>query len=74
MDVGIDQELNHIEAVFRYWLPEIEVNPVLGPAYWRQRVCSLMREHHLSPKQLQRADSLMNTVERFHAECASPDV
>jgi hypothetical protein len=74
VNIGIDEELDHIEAVLRTWLPELEINPVLGSAYWRQRVCSLMRESHLSPKQLQRADSLLITLERFDAHCAFPDV
>jgi hypothetical protein len=70
----INEELDHIEAVFRSWLPEIETNPVLGPPYWRQRIYSLMRANHLTAKQLQRADSLLVALERFNAHRAFPDV
>jgi hypothetical protein len=74
VDIGIDENPDQIEAVLRTWLPEIEINPFLGSAYWRQRVCSLMRENHLSPRWPQRADSLLMTLERFDAYCAFPDV
>lgn len=74
MDSRIDDELDHIEAVLSIWLPEIEVNPFLTPAYWRQRVCSLMSGNQLLPEQFQRADSLLITLDRFDARCAFSNV
>ncbi|WP_438391120.1 hypothetical protein [Caballeronia sp. DA-9] len=55
----IDEELTHIETIVRRWRSEIEASSILPPAYWREKLYTLIAANHLSRSQFRRADAAL---------------
>jgi len=64
MDSLIDRDIAHIRAAIFYSLDD-QSNPILTSSYWRQRIGTLMRQHHLSKAQLIQADAILAIVDQF---------
>jgi hypothetical protein len=65
MDSLIDRDIEHIRASIFQSLDETPANPLLTSPYWRRRVCTLMRVHHLSRAQLAQADAILAIIDQF---------
>jgi hypothetical protein len=68
----LDQDLKHLERVLGRSLAGDLGGPVLPPAYWRQRLGSIVRAAHLSPTQLQTVHRLYMRIDGFEAAQAKP--
>ncbi|SAL25906.1 hypothetical protein AWB64_02110 [Caballeronia sordidicola] len=67
----IDEELTHIETIVRRWRPEIEASSILPPAYWREKLYTLISANHLSRAQFQRADAALALLNCYCQQSAS---
>lgn len=64
MDSFIDRDIEHIRTAIFHSLDD-QLNPILTSSYWRQRVSTVMRLHHLSKAQLIQADAILAIIDQF---------
>src|SRR5215469_15486386 len=62
-----DQDLTHLELVLRRSLSCDLGGPLLPPAYWRERLASILRQSHLSHTQIQTVHRLYLHIDAFEA-------
>jgi hypothetical protein len=63
----VEQEIAHIARVMPPSLAgDFEV-PVMGVAYWRKRLHTLLKQNHLTHVQLSTVDTLLRQLDGFEA-------
>ncbi len=65
IDILLDRDIEHIRASIRWSLDEATANPLLTAPYWRRRIGTLMRIHHLSKAQLVEVDAILAIIDQF---------
>jgi hypothetical protein len=65
LDSLIDRDIEHIRASILWSFDEATANPLLTSPYWRRRIGTLMRLHHLSKAQLAQADAILAIIDQF---------
>lgn len=64
----VDRDIAHISRAMRLSLHGDLGGPILPPAYWRQRLYTLLDTGYLSHAQLCSVDSLLLQLDQFSAE------
>jgi hypothetical protein len=63
----VEQEIAHIARVMPPSLAGDFEMPVMGVAYWRKRLYTLLRQNHLTHVQLGTVDTLLRQLDGFEA-------
>jgi hypothetical protein len=65
MDRLLDRDIDHIRAAILWALDDAIANPLLTAPYWRRRIGTLMRLHHLSKAQLIQVDAILAIIDQL---------
>jgi hypothetical protein len=63
----VEQEIAHIARVMPPSLAGDFEMPVMGVAYWRKRLHTLLKQNHLTHVQLSTVDTLLRQLDGFEA-------
>lgn len=63
----VEQEIAHIARVMPLSLTGDFEMPVMGVAYWRKRLHTLLKQNHLTHVQLATVDTLLRQLDGFEA-------
>ena len=63
----VEQEIAHILRVMPLSLSGDFEEPVMGVEYWRKRLHTLLKHHHLTHVQLATVDTLLRQLDGFEA-------